>query len=107
MYIVISVGGILRMSKINKELTVMQVKQGYSEVYMYKPTLIITPKHLRNKKVFVEFLRGTSANWKDGRYFFRSEEGTFAYFEIRDGKINLRRVANNGKKDLIWQKIRF
>jgi hypothetical protein len=94
------------MPKLNKEITVMQVKQGYSEVYMYKPTLVITPKHLKNKKVFLDFIKQTSGNWKDGRYFFRSEEGTFAYFEIREGKINLRRVSNTGKKDLVWAKIR-
>lgn len=85
----------------------MQVKQGYSEVYMYKPTLVITPRHLKNKKAFLDFLKETSSTWKDGKYFFRSEEGTFAYFDLRESRINLRRVSNTGKKDLVWEKIRF
>ncbi len=84
----------------------MQVKQGYSEVYMYKPTLVITPKHLKNKKAFLGFLKGTTSNWKDGKYFFRTNEGTFAYFDLREGRINLRRLSNTGRKDLIWERFR-
>ncbi|MEK6973969.1 MAG: hypothetical protein AABW41_01910 [Nanoarchaeota archaeon] len=94
------------MPRLSRELTVMQVKQGYSEVYMYRPTLVITPKHLKNKRVFLDFLKGTSSNWKDGKYFFRSEEGTFAYFDLREGKINLRKMSNTGRKDLVWERLR-
>ena len=94
------------MARISRELTVMQVKQGYSEVYMYKPTLIITPKHVKNKKAFLTFLKGTTYNWKDGKYFFRTNEGTFAFFDLREGKINLRRISNTGKRDLVWERFR-
>ena len=94
------------MPKLNREFTVMQVKQGYSEVYMYKPTLVITPKHLKNKKAFLEFVKSTSSNWKDGKYFFRAEEGTFAFFDLREGKVNLRKVSSTGKKDLVWEKLK-
>lgn len=99
-------GGNLNMAKLSRELTVMQVKQGYSEVYMYKPTLVVTPKHLKSKKTFLSFLRDTTSNWKDGKYFFRNNEGTFAYFYLRDGKITLRRVSNTGRRDLIWEKLK-
>lgn len=89
-----------------KQMSIMQVKSGYSELYRYKPHLKIPKNKTRTKKDFVNYLRELTIDWKEGNYFITSEEGTFAYFNLRDGKVELKRTSNTGRKYLCWDRFR-
>ena len=100
------IGGIFNMSTLTKQMAIMQVKSGYSELYRYKPYLKIPKNKIKSKKEFVNYLRELTLDWKEGDYFIRNDEGTFAYFNIREGRIELRRTSNSGKRYLCWEKFR-
>ena len=89
-----------------KPMAIMQVKTGYSELYRYKPYLKIPTRSIRTKREFVEYLRELTIDWKEGDYFLRSDEGTFAYFNLRNGKIELKRTSLTGRRYLCWERFR-
>jgi len=89
-----------------KPMAIMQVKMGYSELYRYKPYLKIPTRSIRSKREFVDYLRELTIDWKEGNYFLRSDEGTFAYFNLRNGKVELKKASNNGRKYLCWDRFR-
>ncbi len=88
---------------IESKMTVMQVRPNYSIVYQFKPSLKLEKEHVKTQKDFVGFIRGISTNWKDGDYFLKSEQGTFAYFALTGNKVKLLKKSKLGKEYLCWQ----
>ena len=88
---------------LDEKMTVMQVRQNYSIVYQFKPTLKLEKQDVKTQKDFVKYLKGLTTNWKGGDYFFKAPQGTFAYFNLDEGKIKLSRKSRLGKEYLCWQ----
>jgi hypothetical protein len=88
---------------IDEKLTVMQVRPNYSIVYQFKPILKLERRHIKSQKHFVDYIKEVSTNWKDGDYFLKSTQGTFAYFSIAGTKIKLSKKSKTGKEYLCWQ----
>lgn len=85
-------------------MTVMQVRPNYSIVYQFKPTLKLEKPHVKTQKDFIKFIKSTSENWKDGDYFLKCSQGTFAYFTIAGSKIKVsKKSKTTGKEYLCWQ----
>ena len=74
---------------LDDKMTVMQVRSNYSIVYQFKPTLRLEKKQVKTQQDFVKYLKELTNNWKDGDYFFKTTQGTFAYFNINGNKISL------------------
>ena|SRR3989344_3467648 len=85
------------------KVTVMQVRPNYSIVYQFRPTLRLEKKQVKSQKLFVDFVRDLTTNWKDGDYFFKSEKGTFAYFTLKGNKVKLLKKSKLGNEYLCWQ----
>ena len=83
-------------------LTVMQVRMNYSTVYPFKPMLKLDKEALRSKKDFVRFIKDLTTNWKEGEYFLRSGDGTFAYFTLAGKSVKLLKKSRKGKDYLCW-----
>ncbi len=88
---------------LDDKMTVMQVRPNYSILYQFKPTLRVEKRHVRSQKHFTEFVKELTMNWKDGDYFFKSPQGTFAYFNLAKNKVKLQRRSKTGKEYLCWQ----
>ena len=89
---------------LHEKMTVMQVRPAYSTVYQFKPYLKFSDDHVKSKRDFVRFLKSVSENWKEGDYFFRCSQGTFAYVTLDGARINvLRKSPRNGREYLCWQ----
>ncbi len=89
---------------LNDKMTVMQVRPNYSIVYQFKPTIKLEKSHVRTQKDFVKFIKGTSENWKDGDYFFKCQQGTFAYFNLNGSKVKVAKKSKiTGKEYICWQ----
>ncbi len=82
---------------------VMQVRPNYSILYQFKPTLKVDKRHVKSQQDFVKFIRDLTMNWKDGDYFLKSTQGTFAYFTLTEKKVRLQRKSRLGKEYLCWQ----
>ncbi len=91
------------MSLIKEVMEIMQVREGYSIRYRFKPFLTILNKDLRNKNNFLRYLKQQTSNWKSGDYFMRGKNGTFAYFQLDGNKIRLQKSSNSGKRYLCWE----
>jgi len=81
----------------------MQVRPNYSIVYQFKPILKLENRHVKTQKDFVGFIREVSTNWKEGDYFLKSQQGTFAYFNLKGNKVKLLKKSRMGKEYLCWQ----
>lgn len=89
---------------IEDKMTVMQVRPNYSIVYQFKPTLKLERAHMRSQKNFIKFIKSTSTNWKDGNYFLKCNQGTFAYFNICGSKVKVCKKSKiTGKEYICWQ----
>ena len=88
---------------IEDKMTVMQVRPTYSIVYQFKPQLRLEDSHIRSEKELVGFIKEVSGNWRDGDYFFRCSQGTFAYFSLNGKRVKLSRKSRLGKEYLCWQ----
>lgn len=88
---------------LDEKLTVMQVRPNYSILYQFKPTLKLERRHIRTQKHFVSFIKDLTMNWKEGDYFLKSSQGTFAYFTIAGKSVKLLRKSRLGKEYLCWQ----
>lgn len=84
------------------KVTVMQVRPLYSTVYPFKPNLKLESQHIQTKKDFVRFIKSVATNWKDGDYFLRNSQGTFAYFNLEGNKIRLMRKSKTGREYMCW-----
>ena len=84
-------------------MTVMQVRPNYSIVYQFKPLLRLESESVETEKHFVSFIKDVSKNWRDGDYFFRCSEGTFAYFTLNGNRVKLSKKSRMGKEYLCWQ----
>lgn len=88
---------------IDQKMTVMQVRPNYSIVYQFKPLIKIDKKYVKSQKHFVGFVKEVATNWKDGDYFFKTNKGTFAYFNINGNRIKLYKKSRLGREYLCWQ----
>lgn len=88
---------------LDDKMTVMQVRSNYSIVYQFKPTLKIDRKYVKTQNDFVKYIRSLTENWKDGDYFLKTNQGTFAYFNLNGSKVKLLRKSRLGKEYLCWQ----
>ena len=85
-----------------EQLTVMQVRPNYSTVYPFKPSLKLTGNVLNTKKEFVDYIKDLTVNWKEGDYFLRDSDGTFAYFTLKGRSVKLLKKSKKGKSYLCW-----
>ena len=85
------------------KMTVMQVRPNYSIVYQFKPILKVDKRFLKTQKHFVSYIKEVSTNWKDGDYFLKTLEGTFAYFNLEGSKVKLLKKSKTGKEYLCWK----
>lgn len=92
-----------KMQVSRETMEVMQVREGYSIRYRFKPFLTVIGKDLRNKDNFMKYLKQQTSNWKSGNYFIKNKNGTFAYFNIEGNKIKLQKISSSGKKYLCWE----
>ena len=84
------------------KMTVMQVRPLYSTVYPFKPSLKLEEQHVQSKREFLRFVKGVTTNWKDGDYFLRNTQGTFAYFCLEGNRIKLMKKSKTGKEYMCW-----
>ena len=87
---------------LDEKMTVMQVRSNYSIVYQFKPTLRLEKKQVKSQQDFTRFLKELTGNWKDGDYFFKTSQGTFAYFNLAGNKVKLSRKSRLGREYLCW-----
>ncbi len=85
------------------KMTVMQVRPNYSIVYQFKPLLKVDKKYLKSQKHFISYIKEIALNWKDGDYFLKTQQGTFAYFNLQGSKVKLLKKSKAGKEYLCWQ----
>lgn len=83
-------------------LTVMQVRPNYSTVYPFKPVLKISDDALKSKKEFLRYIKDLTTNWKEGDYFLRGTDGTFAYFTLKGRSVKLQKKSSKGKEYICW-----
>ncbi len=83
-------------------MEVMQVREGYSIRYRFKPFLTLINRDLKNKDNFLRYLKQQTSNWKSGDYFIKCKDGTFAYFNLEGNRITLQKSSNAGRKYLCW-----
>lgn len=88
---------------LNDKMTVMQVRPNYSIVYQFKPLVKLDKRHVKSQKNFTDYIKEISTNWKDGDYFFKTQKGTFAYFNLNGPRIRLLKKSKMGKEYLCWQ----
>ncbi len=88
---------------LNDKMTVMQVRPHYSIVYQFKPILKLEKKHVKTQDHFTSFIKDISGNWKDGDYFLKCSQGTFAYFTLNGNRIKLNKKSKLGREYLCWQ----
>jgi len=88
---------------LNDKMTVMQVRPNYSIVYQFKPQIKLERRHVRTQKHFTNFIKDISTNWKDGDYFFKTGNGTFAYFTLNGNRVRLSRKSKLGREYICWQ----
>lgn len=89
---------------IENKMTVMQVRPNYSILYQFKPTIKLEKSHVKTQKDFVKFIKVTAQNWKDGDYFLKCPEGTFAYFTLNGSRVKVfKKSKTTGKEYLCWQ----
>lgn len=88
---------------LDEKMTVMQVRQNYSIVYQFKPTLKLERRDVKTQRDFLKYLKGLTTTWKEGDYFLKAPQGTFAYFTLDGSKIKLSRKSRLGKEYLCWQ----
>ena len=87
---------------LDEKMTVMQVRSNYSIVYQFKPTLRLEKKQVKTQQDFVKYLKELTNNWKDGDYFFKTTQGTFAYFNLTGNKVKLSKKSRLGREYLCW-----
>ena len=87
----------------DEKMIVMQVRPNYSIVYQFKPQLRIEKRHIKTQRDFVSYIKDISTNWKDGDYFLKTNQGTFAYFTLDGTKVRLLKKSRIGKEYLCWQ----
>ncbi|HLC22402.1 MAG TPA: hypothetical protein VJJ79_01370 [Candidatus Nanoarchaeia archaeon] len=68
-----------------KPMLVMQVRPEFSIIYKANPKLKLKKEHIKTQREFLGYLTRTAKNWKEGRYFLRSNLGTFAAFYVKKG----------------------
>ena len=88
---------------LDQKMTVMQVRPNYSIVYQFKPLIKLERKHVKSQKNFISFVKDIAGNWKDGDYFFKTNKGTFAYFNLNGSRVRLLKKSRLGKEYLCWQ----
>lgn len=82
----------------------MQVRPNYSIVYQFKPSIKLERCHVKTQRDFIKFIKVTAENWKDGDYFFKCQQGTFAYFTINGSRIKVAKKSKiTGKEYICWQ----
>ncbi len=91
---------------LSKALTVMQVRPNYSTVYPFKPALKLRGVEMETRKDFIKYLKTLTVNWKDGCYFLRGEDGTFAYFTLKGRSVKLSKKSKAGKEYLCWSQFK-
>lgn len=87
---------------LEEKLTVMQVRSHYSIVYQFKPQLRLDKKDVKTQQDFVKFIKELTTNWKDGDYFLKAPQGTFAYFNLNGKRVKLLKKNRFGKEYLCW-----
>ncbi len=88
----------------NDRMMVMQVRPNYSIQYQFKPFIKPSQEECKTKKEFTKFIKELTKNWKDGEYFFRSNQGTFAYFTLNGNRVKLHKKSQRtGNEYLCWQ----
>lgn len=88
---------------LSNKMTVMQVRPNYSIVYQFKPLVKLERKHVRTQQHFKGFIKELATNWKDGDYFLKAQQGTFAYFTLNGNRVKLMKKSKLGKEYLCWQ----
>ena len=88
---------------LNDKMVVMQVRPHYSIVYQFKPQIKLEKKHVKTQDGFKKFIREMSTNWKDGDYFFKCSQGTFAYFNLKGNRVKINKKSRIGKEYICWQ----
>jgi hypothetical protein len=88
---------------IGKPMLVMQVRPEFSIIYKASPKIKFKEEHLSTRKEFRDFLSKASRNWKEGTYFLRAGNGTFAQFHVKKGgKVTLHKENKNNVPFLCW-----
>jgi len=88
---------------LEKPMLVMQVRPEFSIIYKANPKIKFKKEHLKTRKDFKTYLSKTAKNWKEGTYFLRSGDGTFAQFYVKKGgKVTLHKENKNNLPFLCW-----
>lgn len=70
-----------------RQFTVMIVRKRYSSPYRRSTYLVLSEDTLRTKRRFIKNIESRCEHWRDATYFLKDENGVFARFDIKDGKV--------------------
>lgn len=70
-----------------RDFTIMIIRKRYISPYRKAKILTVNTETIKTKKKFMAMIEDKSQHWRDATYLLKDNEGIFARFDVKNGKV--------------------